>query len=641
MRDTGRKNSACGLHRFWRYVGRRPRYQKQLGQAADLLRVTHAHAVAQLFVRVRQAGGHVALRGTARLALNSRLEVLDDISAVIRAGCRHERDDRMLGGLLREMLDGATFLDYLDGCAAAFLRGTGPPASATEWKQQLGRLCDRIRRDTLLCAMPIAPECVGAAIRSVRRSAHIRTLVIVGSAVTCMILLGHFVLGGAGRHVVGWARSALSSATDSGYEAAENKPRPSSIYSPAAAQSANVITALDDSPVAAQPVIPPQGLLPPIPTAPLQELEDGRKNNAESVSEPPKDVSSQIPASQRMNAALPPEAPAQVAETVESVQTGQRMTSATRSPEPAETASRATTSQKATPERRAPPHPEDSKPPAPASASRPDRPPPRTPVTPEFRAAWVPAEGAEPARIRLERDGRRVEIVVVAIPAGSFEMGSEAALDESPVRAISVAPFFLGRYETTVTQMAFVLGDDRTQRPAVSEGEDGEIFPATEVDWHTAHEFCDRINLSLGEQVREVRLPWEFEWEYAAKKALAVHDKVDSKLAHEKPAHQVLLREAWIDEDPVDAMPRPVGRKEPNTLGIYDLFGNVEEWMQDAYERSAYQRSDPRGRVDGAYGSLRGGSCITPAAEIRVSRRHEAKRTLKDKFVGFRIVVVP
>ncbi len=211
---------------------------------------------------------------------------------------------------------------------------------------------------------------------------------------------------------------------------------------------------------------------------------------------------------------------------------------------------------------------------------------------------------------------------LVRVVPGTFSMGSQERPDESPIRSVAVQEFYIGKCEVTVAQLRVVLGDGATDTGQSSQ------LPAHGIPWAQAKAFCAAVGQALKGQVREVRLPWEFEWEYVAQLAPV-----------SEPAQ--LNRIAWIDEDPSEAAPHPVGQKEAHPRGIHDLFGNVAEWVQDAYSETAYLSADPHGRVEGERGIVRGGSCISQRLEIRPSARFAVPRDRPHVLIGFRVVIVP
>ncbi|MDR2801305.1 MAG: formylglycine-generating enzyme family protein [Desulfovibrio sp.] len=193
----------------------------------------------------------------------------------------------------------------------------------------------------------------------------------------------------------------------------------------------------------------------------------------------------------------------------------------------------------------------------------------------------------------------------VLIPAGSFQMGSDVLDDERPIHEVSISrAFYLGKYEVTQGQWMQIMGEN----PSWFRGEN---LPVEQVFWGEAQEFIRRLNLKEGRN--GYRLPTEAEWEYAAR---AGSDAGSS-------AKDALRQVAWYAENSGSAT-HPVGQKKPNAWGLYDMPGNVNEWVADWFSGSYYAQSpakDPAGPSSGALRVRRGGSWSDEAANCRLARR--------------------
>jgi formylglycine-generating enzyme required for sulfatase activity len=164
----------------------------------------------------------------------------------------------------------------------------------------------------------------------------------------------------------------------------------------------------------------------------------------------------------------------------------------------------------------------------------------------------------------------RLGMTFVAIPAGSFRMGDDSHRDEQPVHAVTFkAPFWLQQTELTQKQWVAVMKTRPWKNaPRVLEGDD---FPAVHFTWPEAQELIKKLNeIDPG---HDYRLPSEAEWEYAC--------RADSTGLRE-PLSEV----AWFDGNAsrvgVDHA-QPVGRRKPNAWGLFDMYGNVWEWVGDSY----------------------------------------------------------
>jgi formylglycine-generating enzyme required for sulfatase activity len=177
----------------------------------------------------------------------------------------------------------------------------------------------------------------------------------------------------------------------------------------------------------------------------------------------------------------------------------------------------------------------------------------------------------------------------VKIQPGEFMMGCSTSDDactddEKPAHRVRITkPFEIGKHEVTQAQWKAVMGSN----PSVMQG---EARPVESISKGEAQEFLSKLN-ALNDGYR-YRLPTEAEWEYAARAGTtgAYAGKPDDI--------------AWYAENSEDET-HPVGRKKPNAWGLYDMEGNVREWVQDFYSANYYSASpaeDPTGPPAGARG---------------------------------------
>lgn len=145
--------------------------------------------------------------------------------------------------------------------------------------------------------------------------------------------------------------------------------------------------------------------------------------------------------------------------------------------------------------------------------------------------------------------------------------------------------FYLGKFEVTQEQWRRVMGKD----PSVFKNDSSSNHPVENVTWKDAKKFIRKLNALDKNNV--YRLPTEFEWEYAAR--AGAKDDIPWK---EIQALAVLGGE----------MPRSVGTKKPNAWGLYDMLGNVWEWVQDFYNEKIF--ADPVPPKSGKQHVLKGAS---------------------------------
>lgn len=227
----------------------------------------------------------------------------------------------------------------------------------------------------------------------------------------------------------------------------------------------------------------------------------------------------------------------------------------------------------------------------------------------------------------VENLGGGVTLDMIAIPGGSFLMGSEDFPDTRPVHRVKLSPFHLGKYPVTQAQWKAVMGDN----PSYFKG---DKRPVEMISWEMAVEFCQMLTAKTG---RQYRLPTEAEWEYAC-----LAGSTGKYCFGDDEA--LLEKYAWYDEG-LGGSTHPVGEKLPNNWGLYDMHGNVLEWCQDWYDANYYAELskqgevvDPQGPASGTSRVLRGGSWIYNQMGARAVFRDGAPPGGRDDDFGFRVV---
>jgi sulfatase modifying factor 1 len=215
----------------------------------------------------------------------------------------------------------------------------------------------------------------------------------------------------------------------------------------------------------------------------------------------------------------------------------------------------------------------------------------------------------------------------ILVKGGCFEMGDtfgDGNADEKPGHEVCLKDFYLGKYEVTQGQWKRVLGDN----PSFFEESDEN--PVENVSWNDTQEFIRRLSRMSG---KSYRLPTEAEWEYAAR-----NGRNGEKWAGTSKESD--LREyAWFSGNSGNKT-HPVGQKRPNGLGLYDMGGNVWEWVRDSYDEDYYRntpKNDPQGPGSGQNRVLRGGAWIYEPWHLRVSARYSYSPGVRTNDVGFRL----
>jgi formylglycine-generating enzyme required for sulfatase activity len=216
----------------------------------------------------------------------------------------------------------------------------------------------------------------------------------------------------------------------------------------------------------------------------------------------------------------------------------------------------------------------------------------------------------------------------VYCPAGTFMMGSKDYDDEQPVHEVEISRgFWLGKYPVTQGQWLAVMGNNP------SEFKRGDGYPVECVSWEDSREFIDRLNEIAGAE--HCRLPTEAEWEYAC--------RAGSTTAYCFGDDELKLKEyAWFGEDSAHST-HPVGKKRPNDWGLYDMHGNVWEWVLDWYDSDYYKNSpgaDPLNTRVASSRVYRGGCWRNIPGGVRSAHRTGLSPGRRIDDLGFRLLRV-
>jgi formylglycine-generating enzyme required for sulfatase activity len=256
-------------------------------------------------------------------------------------------------------------------------------------------------------------------------------------------------------------------------------------------------------------------------------------------------------------------------------------------------------------------------------------------VTNQDLRAAIAASGL-PWRVR--DDLTQVEMVL--IPAGTFAMGGspsafyQPAASELPVHTVTISmPFYISRYEVTQAQWTFIMGSNPSEFRGFA---DSPQRPVEGLNWFEAKGFATAA---------QMRLPTEAEWEYAyrAGTTTAFHGTPGNSIGFTDDA--VVGAIAWFSGNS-GSQTRPVGQKLPNGFGLYDMSGNVNEWVNDWFGSNYYAISpavDPQGPAVGDFGArvYRGGGIISFSRWLRSAARNFNSPLVRAGYVGVRVVRDP
>ena len=223
---------------------------------------------------------------------------------------------------------------------------------------------------------------------------------------------------------------------------------------------------------------------------------------------------------------------------------------------------------------------------------------------------------------------RLVNAQMVFVEGGSFTMGCTpeqvtCEADEYPAHQVAVASFEIARHEVTQELWEAVMGDNPSAFGKCAQ------CPVETVSWDDIQAFLKKLNAGMD---GHYRLPSESEWEYAAR---------GGRLSRGHPfaGSDDWAAVAWYYENS-DNRTHPVARKQANELGLYDMSGNVREWVQDCRQESyadapgdgnAWEQENCVRRV------IRGGSWYGKPGYVRTANRFWYATYFRNNNLGFRI----
>lgn len=219
-----------------------------------------------------------------------------------------------------------------------------------------------------------------------------------------------------------------------------------------------------------------------------------------------------------------------------------------------------------------------------------------------------------------------IDTTMVQVKGGTFSMGSnDGKADERPVHTVTLNDFYIGKYEVTQQVWRAVMGSDTLS------SSDCPTCPVYDVKPKHIDVFIAKLNQFTG---KHYRLPTEAEWEYAA---IGGKETKGFKYCGANSLEHI----AWYAPNS-GMVTHPVGLKQPNELGLYDMSGNVWEMCVDWYKRNYYEKSpsnNPCQMKKTMFRLVRGGSwrseeqrCQSRARNIDVHDHHISNS-------GFRLVL--
>lgn len=228
------------------------------------------------------------------------------------------------------------------------------------------------------------------------------------------------------------------------------------------------------------------------------------------------------------------------------------------------------------------------------------------------------------AKVVVKKKSGPEIIDMVLVKGGTFLMGcNDDHNNEEPVHSVNLNDFYIGKYEVTQKQWRDVMRIN----PSSFFGCDD--CPVEEVNWNDVQKFIIKLNQKNG---KNYRLPTEAEWEFAARGG-------NKSRIYTYSGSNNLDDVAWHSSNS-RMKTHPVGMKQPNELGIYDMSGNVWEWCGDWYGSDYYQTSpsnNPIGPANGSARVLRGGAWNEKETFQRVVFRISGSPSIVHFGFGFRL----
>ncbi|MFY2507164.1 formylglycine-generating enzyme family protein [Vibrio pectenicida] len=222
-----------------------------------------------------------------------------------------------------------------------------------------------------------------------------------------------------------------------------------------------------------------------------------------------------------------------------------------------------------------------------------------------------------------------IEQNMVMVEGDTYIMGSNSDLAkkaEKPARKVTVNTFYISKFEVTQALFESVMGSSLSYFQ-------GANIPVNNLSWQQANYFIDKLNQLTG---KNYRLPTEAEWEFAAKGGI-------KSLGFTYSGSNNIDDVAWYATNS-NNQAHPVGQKQPNELGLYDMTGNVGEFVIDAYDDTFYRFGPTKNpnnakqeKAGLAHKSVRGGSFAYDADESENFRRDFASQSIIMSDMGLRL----
>jgi formylglycine-generating enzyme required for sulfatase activity len=240
----------------------------------------------------------------------------------------------------------------------------------------------------------------------------------------------------------------------------------------------------------------------------------------------------------------------------------------------------------------------------------------------------------DPQYVEIEANG--VRFIMIHVEGGTYKMGatpeqgSDASSREKPVHQVTVDDFYIAQTEVTQELWMAVMGSNPSYFP-------GSLHPVEYVSWAECQDFITALNALTG---WSFRLPSEAEWEYAARGG---NQSLGYKYAGSNDVSAVAWysgNDSWETRGTGEHGTHDVATRMPNELELYDMSGNVHEWVQDWYgDYSSGSQVNPVGPSSGTARVYRGGNWYFDEWFCRVSFRNSVSPTYHSHGIGLRLAL--
>lgn len=228
----------------------------------------------------------------------------------------------------------------------------------------------------------------------------------------------------------------------------------------------------------------------------------------------------------------------------------------------------------------------------------------------------------------------------IRIEKGCFLMGNhEKNIYSEALHKVNISKgFWLGKTEVTQKQWQAIMGKEEIhpEKPSPFRGLNSE-YPVVSVSYFDIERFLSKLNELSKEYF--FRLPTEAEWEYACRAGTITPFSYGLKLSDTLANFNAEIPSDYSTPGAFLAHPKSVGSYAPNQWGLYDMHGNVWEWVSDWYgPYSIDEVTDPKGPIIGKEKVIRGGSWYFGAENAKSSKRRTHEPELWGFSIGFRVV---